>query len=406
MTSAKKKGYFHCAQCGSFSEQTIDYRGVRECPSCGQCMTGEALQDKTIARDVDVRSDLNRVILPVDPEGHGERHQEEVGMLADEINRDKVGKIKRTVPVWELQEKSRSRLLLLFIVVVTASCLALIIYTNKDLFLVEPPVVESAVKRKEAAQNDAENRLLSQSLPNCMLVMKSFLEARDATTRSQFVFHGHDLLEIMEEYYTAHPRSSRGITNVRSIHASILDIDHRLAIGTICEDDSGDRFEAVFIEDNGNWKIDWKSFVRYNPVEWHLFDSANNGDEGVFRLYMRLLEVGDDIAGDDLLVVFYQPDIFRSEPFKAKASESVRVPADSDQGMAIKALVRDRAARGGCDKFGAKLSDFDSEKMHRVRIHVRLHKEASGRHRVELLAIIADHWYGEEIASPDTKADS
>ena len=43
---------------------------------------------------------------------------------------------------------------------------------------------------------------------------------------------------------------------------------------------------------------------------------------------------------------------------------------------------------------------LDEQVQSGVRVRVRLHKEESGRHRVELLGILADHWYGEKLTSP------
>ncbi|MGB2351657.1 MAG: hypothetical protein ACPH9O_08535, partial [Akkermansiaceae bacterium] len=118
--------------------------------------------------------------------------------------------------------------------------------------------------------------------------------------------------------------------------------------------------------------------------------------EADFRLYMRVMDVGEDLAGNDIMLKFYQPDVFRGREFDGYASDGVRVSAYGSQGQLITKITNDKHSKAE-DLVGMKIADFDPENFHRVRVRMRVRKVSGEDPALELVELLADHWYDSAI---------
>ena len=153
------------------------------------------------------------------------------------------------------------------------------------------------------------------------------------------------------------------------------------------------------------WKIEWKSFVRYSKRDWALFKTGADGDEADFRLYMRVMDVREDLAAGDVLVQFYKPDIFRGHMFDGYASDVIRVPAYSGQGKLLRGLIERSAAAEDEDLVGMQISEFDPKQLYRVRVRMKLGLNAKQQPEVNLVRLIANHWYDPAIVKKNSLAE-
>ncbi len=268
----------------------------------------------------------------------------------------------------------------------------------------DEPLSEVITVSASESKSDSDRQARNFALPECSDAIRGFLNASTASAKAQYVYNGVRLSREIEAFYSSRPNFYPKQVDVRIVQYNDLRIPGVEAIGTICQSDVGERFEVVFIRDGKDWKIDWKSFVRYSETDWLLFTSMENGTEADFRLYMRILDVGEDLAGDDIMVKFYKPDVFRGREFDGYGSDGVRVSAFSFQGQLISA-IKANMNTGQEDLVGMKIADFDPENYHRVRVRMRVRKSEGVDPYLEVVQIMANHWYDPDLVEQTGLAD-
>jgi predicted RNA-binding Zn-ribbon protein involved in translation (DUF1610 family) len=383
--SAITKGFYHCNACDSVFESDIIGVDSQYCPECGKEVVGilddglssasqssnQALFSEEDKAEQIVGGNAQEKSIPVDDSDDGDDLSLDKNKVATQLRAIFIG--------W----------ILLVILVV-----GIAIHFNRQAEdLTESPQQASKNKRQIALEKHA----LKLAIPNCVNAITGFLGSTTPAGKAQYVYDGIRLSPEIEAFYANNPDFDRRDIQVKVVEYHDLNIADLNAIGTLCQLNTGERFEVVFIRDGQDWKIEWKSLVRYSPTDWSLFSSSENGEESEFRLYMRVLDVGRDLAGNDIMVKFYKPDVYRGGSYTGYASESVRVPAFSAAGELIAAMTRKRGENNGEDHVGMKIADFDPEHYHRVRVRVRLRKTLDGDPYLELVDLLANHWYDPEI---------
>ncbi|MGB2560097.1 MAG: hypothetical protein ACPIG6_05835 [Akkermansiaceae bacterium] len=285
------------------------------------------------------------------------------------------------------------RVIFIMWIVLVALVVTIVIQFNRVKDEPEVPIITAA----ETENSGASDRQADvYALPKCVDAITGFLKASTASAKAQYVYNGVSLSREMEAYYASQANFHPELLGVRIVKRSELRIPGVDAVGAICQTEGGERFEVVFIRDGNEWKIEWKSFVRYSEADWSLFKSQKNGAEADFRLYMRVMDVGEDLAGNDIMLKFYEPDVFRGREFDGYASDSVRVSAYGSQGQLITKITNDKHSKAE-DLVGMKIADFDPENFHRVRVRMRVRKVSGEDPALELVELLADHWYDPAI---------
>ncbi len=400
------KGHYHCVECGSLFE--ADVKDVREqrCPVCGNPPTGKILagtkQDRALApvvraSDVQAQPARERHGVSLDSvkiseatiEAQGKRRRGEVKRTKRRESKSKAVWI--VIGVW---------LLLMAGIVGVMSYLKTVDDEGKDAHLDDGTQRERILAEAEAKKNLME---VNAAVPVCQRVLLDFLKASSAAAKAQFVYHGAKLSGIMHRYYRNNPTFSSTRGDVKITRGEMLEIPGVKALGTLCKNNDGERFEVIFVKSGKEWKIDWESLVRYDNRNWSMFPAGNDGDEGEFRLYMRVRDSVEDFEREDVSVVFYKPSMYLKGEFSGLASSVVRVPVDSSLGKKVREL-RDAGDRKVKDAYGFTVGGFDPASYHRVRARLRLHKEKGGEARMELLEIPAYDWYGQGLTKAAEKA--
>jgi hypothetical protein len=67
------------------------------------------------------------------------------------------------------------------------------------------------------------------------------------------------------------------------------------------------------------------------------------------------------------------------------------------QGKIVSEMARQKETDDGYDLVGLRVSGFDPEHYHRVRVRMRLLKNSEQEPRLELVRIISNHWYDPAI---------
>jgi hypothetical protein len=359
------------------------------CPHCGNLVAGGSHAPSDAASETDfLLSEEQERELASD-------RQLDQDLPDDEGSFDELVDVEATDLVEKERIAKQLRVVSISWVVLVVLVVTVVIYFNQSAD--EFADGSNSSQQEAIRQSEAEKQALKFALPKCMSVAKDFLNAKTASAKAQFVYDGVRLSREMEAYYAKQPDFPPSLLQVRPVHYHWLNIPGVDAIGTICQSDTGERIEAIFIREAEEWKIEWKSLVRYSQSDWSLFTSKANGDEAEFRLYMRVMDVGEDLSDGDVLVQFYKPDIFRGHMFDGYASESIRVPIYSMQGKLLGRMSEEAALDEGRDDVGMQISDFDPQHFHRVRVRMKLRMNAKQEPYVELVRILANHWYDPAI---------
>jgi len=402
------KGYYHCLECGALFEAELKDPSNQRCSVCGNPPTGKIFLETEKgqpARQPESDSQLQ-------PRAAGKLHgvnqdtqdiYEATMATISAQKESRSGRVKRT----KRREKKGGRGVMFAGVwlVLMLGVVGAVKYFGEDDSVAE--VGDDGQQARMLAAQEKKNRLIIEAaVPACEKVMMQFFAAPSAAAKSQYVYHSVKLSGVMSRYYRDVLSFSASNSKVKIVRADLLQGFSTRTIGAICLNEQGLKWETVFVLDENEWKLDWKSLVRYDAQSWSLFPAGDEGDEGKFRLYLRVRDSNEDLEQKEMSLVFYKPTMYIKDEFRGLASAPVRVLIDSDLGRKISQLVELDKERVNSkemiqDSHGLKIVYMDPSRYHRVRVKMSLHKVGKDRNKskMELLEILANDWYGEELKS-------
>lgn len=406
-TESRKRltsGHYHCIECGSlFESEILESRDLR-CPICGHPPTGRILAGTELDKGtIPVVRSRNPGISPP-RELHGVNRDAQEIYEATMASRDtkRRGRVKRT----KRREKRNPKVWFMlggwFALMVVVVSLAKVLSSKEDDLAIPSVTDQERQRMKEEAEASERRMLVEASVSECGQAVSGFLNAPSPEGKAQYVYQGEKIVSVMNRYYLRNPSFSATQGDVRMVRGELLNVEGRKVIGALCRNSLGEWFEVVFIYKNQEWKIDWHSLVRYDEKAWSMFTSGEDGDEGEFRLYMRVRDSNKELDLGEMSVVFYKPKIYLKTEFSGLASKSVRVPIDSELGRRIREIQKSGDGSGK-DAYGYTKEGVDPPGYHRVKVRMRLHKKPGEETRMELLEILANHWYGIDM-EPDMDA--
>lgn len=361
------KGYFHCLECGALFKAAVVSPDKQCCPVCDKPPTGRQLASSSrlpTSEFVDTQS-------------------------------------KRSEPIKHVKRKEKKSKAVIVMLVAWLLLMGLTVGLVKYFSEETGTGVDIAeADAREKLQQEADRRQAEQLVKNaakeCELVVAQFLNATSAEAKAQFVYEGRKLATEMSRYYRNNPSFSVTRSQVKMITGELLRGTPNQTISAFCVNEQQETFEVIFIRSRGEWKIDWKALVRHDDRSWALFPAGSDGDEGEFRLYMRVRDSNKELNAGVLNLVFYKPEIYLKEKFSSVPSPTVSVPSDSEAGRIILALVNAEDEDQKYDAYGSRTGTIDPAGYHRVFVKIKLHKEGSET-RLELLDIMETHWYGSGV---------
>lgn len=397
-------------ECGALFESAIKPPAEQRCRICGNPPTGKVLAGKIDG--VYGRAEKPREPLAPRPSSklHGvnqdsqEIYEATVASMNAQVEgrpslSDRVQRTKR-------REKSGRRWLMFAAAWVLALCsvvaIAHIMGGGEEGGAPSTVGGDDADRRQEALEQKKLELFINESAPLCRQTMIQFFNASSAAAKAQHVYQGAKLSGAMSRYY----RDSMNFTSstaggISIVNAELLTGFELPVIGVIFRNAQGLSWEAVFVRDGEEWLLDWPSLVRYDDRSWSLFPAGEDGEEGEFRLYMRVRDSDEDFEQKEMSLVFYKPTMFFRDEFRGLASVPVLVTIDSEIGRRIETLAQ---AEDGLspdevkqDAYGYSIGHFDPSRYHRVRVRMKVHRDGK-KMRLELLRILATDWYGENLS--------
>ena len=239
----------------------------------------------------------------------------------------------------------------------------------------------------------ADAALLNEVAPLASRSFFGFLSAGTPEARNQFVLNPITTAARMARFYDLNPQVTLVPESLSPAHSAILNLPTGRAIVTNWKSADGRVVDAVFVEQDEEWRLDWEHFVRFSTYPWSLFLAGSDEPEGEFRLLARLRLADERSDADDLSIVLYAP-VFGAPDQTGFQSPEFLVKRDTPNGRLLDAAFK--LEKSGSRVFGVDIPNPNPEGLIRVRVKVRRIEDDQGR-RFELLEVIACHWYSVDV---------
>lgn len=394
-----EQGHYHCVECGSLFEAPVVAYQEQRCPVCGNPPSGKVLAGTQLDRAAVSGATQNLQASTLAPELHGvSQDARDISEATIEAQgKGKRGRVKRKKRKGKKRRKIYTFLGVWALLMVATVLLVKHFSADEEDTVEDLQAVEDRENKIKAYEAQKKRMVLQAAVPECEAVLTSFLNAPSAAAKAQYVYQGAKLSGVMSRHYRNNPSFSSTRSNVRVVWSDTLGFGGKKVIGTVCRNSLGEKFEAVFVNTGSEWKLDWLSLVRHDAKPWALFQAGADGNEGEFRLYMRVRDSNNNLDQQEMSVVFYKPSMYVKTEFTGLASSPVPVKSGSPLGMKIKEMLASEGEEKR-DARGLPTGEFDPPGFHRVRVRLKLHKKGSAPSSFELLEIISADWYGIEQA--------
>jgi hypothetical protein len=280
------------------------------------------------------------------------------------------------------EHKRKARALMIFVIAWVVLLGILAIMMRKG----EPGGVPADDLATLSGAEIEDQRLIQEQLERCRARLTEFLAASEIGTRALHVVRAPQTVPRMARVRQFNPiYASTGKLEVELF--GVIRTPVGRAIESLWKQEDGGRIEAVFFEEEGEWKIDWDAFARAGTESWPLFLAGRGPGEGEFRLLARE-RIGANGQDDEFIgLVLYSTRPGHPEEALAPSPE-VRVPRASPMGRQIVAAFA--ARQEGVGPFGSQVVKHDPDEM--IRLRVRVRREGEDERVFHLDELFACHW--------------
>lgn len=341
--------WYHCTRCGSLFKAAADAELRGACPDCGEDPAGE------VATPAPGPVKVRRKIRKKQPTRSSSRG--------------------------EGRRKARALMIFVMAWVFVLGAGAIVMKRNwPDKGL---PEDDAAVMSPEEIE---DSRLIRDHLEACSKRLMEFLAAPDVGARALHVIGGGRTVQRMARVQQFNPMYPTSET-ARIEKYGVIRTPAGRAIETLWVLGEDKRIEAVFFEEEGEWKIDWDAYARAGAESWPLFLAGRGEGKGEFRLLARERIGAGGRDPEFIGLVLYGTRL--GEPGEAIApSPEVKVERNSPMGRQIEEAFE--ARRNGVAPFGSKLTAEDPDEM--IRLRVRVSREGENERVFRIEELFACHW--------------
>ena len=364
--------WFHCGRCGSLFQGPAGDQDERLCPKCG----GEASLG-ILESPADAVTSGAETLATADPQS-GKR-------------RNRSGKLRSNrYLMWQL---AAGWALVLALIVIGARLL----WSDHD----SAPAA-TAAGPKTAALSNEDMAFLNSAAPKCGEIFAGFLAAGTPEARNQFVLQPVLTSSRMARFYGSNPMTNIDPAALRLVGSAVLNLPAGKAVETVWNWTDGRQIDAVFCEENGEWRLDWDHYARYSDYPWALFLAGSGAAEGEFRLLARERLADERKGADAISLVLYAPRFGQPGELGFQSPEFL-VSRNGRDGQLLDAAFR--LARRGGHVFDSKLENLNPEGMIRVRLKVR-RLEVNLERKFDISQVVACHWYAVNEPGVAPSADA
>lgn len=351
--------WFHCGRCGSLFQSRAGESETRLCSKCGFDPATGVLEAAEAGTPV------------------------AAGLPAPRVAAESGASAKRGT------RKHRGKHLLLKIVGGWSVVIAIIILGAKHYWGGPEAQAKAMPAETASPETDTDRTLLSDAAPKCVEVFSRFVAASTPEERNQFVRTPVSTAARMARFYSLNPLANIDPATLELSKSAVIAFPEGKAIETLWKSTDGLSYDAVFREENGEWRLDWEHFARYGDYPWSQFLAGDGPDEAEFRLLARERLAKERRNESTISLVLYAPRFGRPDE-EGFQSPELLVSRQSADGRLLDAAFK--LAREGGRVYGSTLPPIDPGEMIRVRVKVKRSEENGERH-FEITAVPACHWY-------------
>jgi hypothetical protein len=352
--------WFHCSRCGALFRAAADAEQRGPCPECG----GDPAASDEPAEAPEPVLVRRKVRKPKErPDRSKKRHRPG-------------------------QRKARALAIFVTAWAVVLGATAVLVRRMSPDASDATSVVDSQTVGGRAME---DARLIQDELENCGRRLEQFLSANDIGGQSPHVLRADKILPDMARALQFNP-----IFPVEAaISTSFYKVIHTpagRAIELLAKQDDGKQVEAVFFEEEGEWKIDWHAYTRACSEPWPLFVSGKGKGEGAFRVLARERIGANGRDPEFIGLVLYVPR--PGHPGEALSpSPEIRVERASEMGRAIEEAFASRTKGLGAFESGVVKDDPDEM----IRLHLRVTREGEEERVFRISELSATHWMEQPL---------
>ena len=362
--SAHNISWFHCGRCGSLFQSKPGDSEDRLCTKCGANPSPVILETPAALVTPASPAEETASPLPRRSRQHGKRAQ-----------------------------TTRShRFFTLKLIAGWSALLVIIILGARKIWYVTPPETPAArasTKADAPPLSEEELVFLSNAGNRCAETFSAFLAAGTPEERNQFVLSPVTTASRMARFDSLNPMTAINPQSLSPTGTSIIKQPDAKAIETHWSSKDGRTIDAVFREENGEWRLDWDHFARYSDYPWALFLAGSGPPEGEFRLLARERLAEERKNSPTISLVLYAPR-FGAPAETGFQSPEFLVERVSPEGKLLDAAFK--LARSGKQIYGSKLPSLNPDDMIRVRVNIK-RTEVDMERKFEITRVIACHWY-------------
>jgi hypothetical protein len=362
----KNISWFHCGRCGSLFQSPSGEVEDRSCSSCGR---NPSLGLEAPSPNPEPPRNVTSLPTKESHSSTGEREKHSV-------------------------RKRKPNYLIMKLVLGWTIVLVLIVFGAQKLW----PEDKERQKRV-AAQAPAKNQvsaedtaLLDESRNSFGQVFLSFLNANTPEERNQFVLSPITTAARMARFYSLNPIVNIDAASLSPTQNVVIHLPSRRGIETQWHSADGRLLDAVFFQENGEWRLDWDHFARYSDYPWSQFLAGNGEDRGEFRLLARERLADERKNEQNISLVLYAPRFGYSDQTGYQSPEFL-IDRNTKNGRLLDAAFK--LNRNGQQPFGVKIPNINPDGF--IRVRVKVHRVAENlERRFELDEVVACHWYSED----------
>lgn len=378
MVSENKMSWFHCGHCGSLFQSPAGEMDDRLCSACG-CNPSLGIEGPTL-----------EPALPQN--GHSAGLGDHSPRPAEQEKHS-------------LRKKPRSYLIIKLLLGWSVLLFAIVFGARFLLHDKTLRPVKSEINQTPGAVvvSEEDVAFLNEAGPLYSRTFANFMATRTPEERNQFVREPITTAARMARFYSMNPLVHIEPATISLANSAVLQLPGQRAIETLWRSTDGHLLDTVFMQDGGEWRIDWDHFARFSDHPWALFLAGSELDHGEFRLLARERLANERQNADAISIVLYAPR-FGNPGETGYQSPEFLVPRDTRNGRLLDAAFK--LERSGGRVFGVNLPRIDPEGHIRVRVKIRRIEQDLER-RFELEEVLACHWYSVEdpgVEIPDQPA--
>jgi hypothetical protein len=254
----------------------------------------------------------------------------------------------------------------------------------------------------KAISSEEDVALIHDKLAQCNQVFSDFLAAGTLEQRNQFVLSPITTAARMARFYSLNPLPNIAPQTLSQTHRAVLHLPAGRAIETHWTTTDGHQLDTVFVEENGEWRLDWDHFARFSEYPWPLFLAGSGETQGEFRLLARERLADERKNADTISIVLYAPRFGSTTEIGSQSPEFL-IKRDSKNGRLLEAAFK--LEKSDQRAFGVILPSLTPEGLIRIRVKVRRTEESTGR-RFELEDVLACHWYSSDAPGVEIPAQA